>query len=1083
MIRTLGIDIGIASIGWAVIEGEMENGNLELKKIVKSGVRIFKTAENPKDGKSLALPRREARSSRRRNARKRGRILQVKTYLSKTLKIPLEEMLGGEKLSPMFQTSRDFISPWELRSEALCRCLAPRELARVILHIAKRRGYDDITYGLDDKEGGKVIKAIQENQAMLVQKGYKTIGEMMYQSYYQKPREGVVGQMESVRNQDGDYKRCVGRSELREELEIILDTQKKLGNPYINDEFKKTLLGDKSAIKKKEAEGLVFFQRPLKSFEDKIGKCQFFNDENRSCKDSPSAEKFVVLTKIINTLANITNTCGILWEDKKSIISQIFTKAMEKKSGVSYADLRKILNLPQTFAFKELDYSKDKVENTKFFELKSTHELLKANPNLSIQRQDKIAEILGEEKNWERIQAKLEKEKFSSEEIARIKEANLKFSKHINLSLKALYFLLPLMEEGKRYDEAVEILQKQGDLPIKKSEKSHLLPSLQEIAKEDSYFDIANPVVNRALSEFRKVVNALIEQYGGFHFFNIELTRQVGRSFLERTKIKKEQESNKDLNLQALSLVKEYGLSENAKNILKLKLWILQGERCIYSGKKITRELLRDETSLDIDHIFPLSRSLDDSQANKVLCLKSENAQKKNRTPYEYLGGDETKWQEFVARVFSTKFDKNKKGRLISKNFKDRNVGERAEFLARNLVDTGYISRVVSRYVEENLEFLPLEGRVRRVRIVSGSLTTAMRAYWGISGKSREHHLHHAQDAIIISCINDSTIQKFSKYLKDKELSYKDSEYKVQQLNEAEYKTKLALRYPMKDFSKNISESISEIFVSHAPSHKVTGALHEETIESHKNYKQYLNRKYKTYVGDQQKKKKDFLSKIEWKKKIYEDDIKKSGESIDMTEWLRQKEEVWKEENKMSLKNHTLRLVNGGLAKNETMPRVDVFRSKDKGKFYAVPIYTYDFALGILPNKAIVAKDKGKTREWLEMDESYEFCFSLFKNDYVKIQAKGMQNPVIAIYTGTGVATASMNFSHHSGYEFASEDERAFFTDVDKKTQASLFSRTNCGIQNLKIFQKVQVSPLGEIKECKPSKRQAIRLKTSPKNV
>lgn len=397
------------------------------------------------------------------------------------------------------------------------------------------------------------------------------------------------------------------------------------------------------------------------------------------------------------------------------------------------------------------------------------------------------------------------------------------------------------------------------------------------------------------------------------------------------------------------------------------------------------------------------------------------------------MGEDETKWQEFVARVFSTKFDRNKKGRLISKNFKDRNVGERAEFLARNLVDTGYISRVVSRYVEENLEFLPLEGRARRVRIVSGSLTTAMRAYWGIGGKSREHHLHHAQDAIIISCINDGTIQKFSNYLKEKELSYKDLEYKVQQLNEAEYKTKLALRYPMGDFSKNILESISEIFVSHAPSHKVTGALHKETIYPREHF-------YQSFGGEEGVKKAIEFGKV--------------------------------------------REINGGLVENGEIVRVDVFKNKSKGGFYAVPIYTYDFAIGRLPNKAIVTGKNGNIiKDWLEMSDEYEFCFSLFKNDYVKIQAKGMQNPIIAIYTGTGVATASMNFSHHSRYEFASEDERAFFTDVDKKTQVSLFSRTNCGIQNLKIFQKVQVSPLGEIKGCKSSKRQAIRLKTSPKNV
>ena len=51
--KILGFDIGITSIGWAYVEGE------ELKDC---GVRIFTKAENPQNGESLALPRREARS-------------------------------------------------------------------------------------------------------------------------------------------------------------------------------------------------------------------------------------------------------------------------------------------------------------------------------------------------------------------------------------------------------------------------------------------------------------------------------------------------------------------------------------------------------------------------------------------------------------------------------------------------------------------------------------------------------------------------------------------------------------------------------------------------------------------------------------------------------------------------------------------------------------------------------------------------------------------------------------------------------------------------------------------------------------
>ena len=72
--KILGFDIGIASIGWAFVE----NGELK-----KCGVRIFTKAENPENGKSLALPRREARSVRRRLARRKSRLEALKRLLAK----------------------------------------------------------------------------------------------------------------------------------------------------------------------------------------------------------------------------------------------------------------------------------------------------------------------------------------------------------------------------------------------------------------------------------------------------------------------------------------------------------------------------------------------------------------------------------------------------------------------------------------------------------------------------------------------------------------------------------------------------------------------------------------------------------------------------------------------------------------------------------------------------------------------------------------------------------------------------------------------------------------------------------------
>ena len=72
----IGLDLGIASVGWAVLEDDYMG---KPKRIVKLGARIFDSAENPKDGSSLALNRREARETRRRLRRRNHRIKRTKT--------------------------------------------------------------------------------------------------------------------------------------------------------------------------------------------------------------------------------------------------------------------------------------------------------------------------------------------------------------------------------------------------------------------------------------------------------------------------------------------------------------------------------------------------------------------------------------------------------------------------------------------------------------------------------------------------------------------------------------------------------------------------------------------------------------------------------------------------------------------------------------------------------------------------------------------------------------------------------------------------------------------------------------------
>ena len=51
----IGLDIGIASVGWAVVA---LNENAEPYGLIRCGSRIFDKAEQPKTGDSLAAPQR-----------------------------------------------------------------------------------------------------------------------------------------------------------------------------------------------------------------------------------------------------------------------------------------------------------------------------------------------------------------------------------------------------------------------------------------------------------------------------------------------------------------------------------------------------------------------------------------------------------------------------------------------------------------------------------------------------------------------------------------------------------------------------------------------------------------------------------------------------------------------------------------------------------------------------------------------------------------------------------------------------------------------------------------------------------------
>jgi CRISPR-associated endonuclease Csn1 len=141
-----------------------------------------------------------------------------------------------------------------------------------------------------------------------------------------------------------------------------------------------------------------------------------------------------------------------------------------------------------------------------------------------------------------------------------------------------------------------------------------------------------------------------------------------------------------------------------------------------------------------------------------------------------------------------------------------------------------------------------------------------------------------------------------------------------------------------------------------------------------------------------------------------------------------------------------------GIAKNDTMLRVDVF--KKAGKFHLVPVYVHHKATG-LPNKAIVAfKDED---EWTQIDETFEWCFSLYPNDYVSLTQKGKPN-ISGYFASCHRGTGAISLWHHDRSKSVSKDGRI----------------EGLGVKTAIALEKYHVDVMGQLYPCRKEPRRGL---------
>lgn len=185
----------------------------------------------------------------------------------------------------------------------------------------------------------------------------------------------------------------------------------------------------------------------------------------------------------------------------------------------------------------------------------------------------------------------------------------------------------------------------------------------------------------------------------------------------------------------------------------KLYLYYTQKGKCMYSGETIHLDELWDNTKYDIDHIYPQSKTMDDSLNNRVLVKKTYNANKSDiyPLPLDIREKMHTFWKMLLQQGFITK---EKYARLVRSD--ELNADELAGFIERQIVETRQSTKAVAAILKEALPDTEI------VYVKAGTVSNFRQAYKLI--KVREmNDLHHAKDAYLNIVVGNAYFVKFTK--------------------------------------------------------------------------------------------------------------------------------------------------------------------------------------------------------------------------------------------------------------------------------------------------------------------------------
>lgn len=835
----LGLDMGATSLGWAVFD-------IERNELKNYGVRIFDDGREDKTKASLCVKRRQARGMRRLQTRKH---IQMQALLKALLKYGLLPMTKQER------EEMKKLNPYELRTKALDTKMTLFEIGRIFISLSQRKGF--LSNRKDNKEeGGKLKEGYQLLLDEMKNENARTYGEFLY-----KKQQTSYNAILRLKHRFDDKGKFTGgtfpfRQTYRDEFKLIFDKQQ---------QFYPNLLTQSC---RNEIEGILFFQRPLKTQEE--GFCTFEFGEKRIPKAHPLFQQFRFWQHVLNLkfFSKATSDYERLTEEQIKNLVHILQNPADyistKEAVLTYANIKKLLGLDKNGLFNyenqfglSVRDQKGILADTTAYAIMKTENLSQYWRNFSDEEKSNLINILSRPENY--INFPKTKRSIEDDDKLIIKylcdhfglsdkaaeellyEAELEDG-FASLSEKAIRKILPHLQAGKAYEDAC---QEAGyHHSYKEHQKMEFLPYYGNLLQhhclgqknnpkneEERYGKINNATVHVALNQVRHLVNEIITVYGKPFDISIEYARDLNASTTERAKMTNTRNDNEAENTRIKKELEEKTNRSNLtdRDIEKYKIWKNMGipkgadasriRECPFTGDIISVSDLMNGERFQIEHLIPFSRSLDNSYNNRVIAASDANYRKSNQTPWEAFHNcteGRYNWDEIQRRIKKLPLEQQWRfGKDAMKKFEEQEGP-----IARSLNDTRYMTRILQEYL---LPIVREDGK-KTVQAVVGQLTAMVRKSWGLnlykSDKESEDyrlfHNHHAIDAIVVAALNRTQIETTAYNLKQIPLSVKT--YFKTELNKFYDKTiskeeKIHLHKLIRDFTKEREAAIVKDFI------------------------------------------------------------------------------------------------------------------------------------------------------------------------------------------------------------------------------------------------------------------------------